>query len=356
MAENSLIRDLLKSPAQLREERYAKLREGARSRAQLMGGGSATTGLPGLLTGLAQQSMVAQAPMAEQMVRRGMLGLSSIAGAFPQTATKTGSATMIAGDGQEVTRPVTREVPSLASNLKRELAIGSMSPEERMQVQTQGILQAGGTTDPDKLLTLAEQLRSAGRFDLAETFETRAKSLQNVNKKKEALRAVGNSIVKEAAETDDPKIRQRLLQINTLVQAGEMEPTDALNMMEDLRTGAEVDTTPPSKIELALVSGQIKSDSSLQKMINQMSTQPGWFFDSVDEDVAASIEGAVAWRSRQILDKGKGDVTPQQAVQQATKELFEEWQAKQKSKKPKQNPALKKQNVDMDQAVEGAAA
>lgn len=365
MAENSLIRDLLKTPEQLRAERFDRLREGARARAQLMGGGPATTALPGLLTGLAQQSMVAQAPMAEQMRQRGLLGLSSIAGAIPSTTARV-DGTAIPIDVRSMTtgtpRDITTQVPDGRNQeLSRELAVASMTPEERVQAQTRGILQAGGTKKPEELLKLAEQLRAAGRFDLAETFETRAKGLADTAKGQAAIKAVGDSLVREAATVDDPVIKERLMQINALLVGGKIEADKALEMAEQLREGTELDTTAPTKVELALVSGTIKASPSLQKMVDSMSSTEGWFFDSVDEEIAASVEGAIAWRSRQILDKGKGKVTPQQAVEQATKELFEEHQKKQKSKQPKNNPALKKQDVlpedeARERAVEGATA
>jgi hypothetical protein len=248
--------------------------------------------------------------------------------------------------------------------LARELAVASMTPEERVQAQTRGILQAGGTKKPEELLKLAEQLRAAGRFDLAETFETRAKALADTARGKAAIKAVGDSLVREAAQVDDPAIKERLMQINALLVAGKIEPDKALEMAEQLREGTQIDTTSPTKMELDLVSYTIKASKDLKEMVDIMSTTEtlgGWLPDSVDEEVVGSVEGAIAWRSRQILDKGKGKISPQQAVEQATKELFEEHQKKEKSKQPKKNPALKKQDVlpedeARSRAIEGASA
>jgi hypothetical protein len=350
MADNSLIRDLLKTPEQMRRERYETLRQGARAQAQLMGGGPATTALPGLLTGLAQQAMIQQAPMAEQMKQRGLLGLSSLAGVLPQTQTKTGSTTMIAGDGQEVTVPTSREVPTMAADLKRELAVASMSPEERVQAQTRGILQAGGTKKPEELIKLAEQLRAAGRYDLAETFETRAKSLADAAKDTARRKAIAERL----GNSTNPRLRE----LAVLALDPNADVLDIMNQEQKIIDSESLDATPPTEMELQLVSAQISGDKNLTAKVDEMSTREGWFIDSVDEDVATNVQGAIAWRSRQILNSPGNKLTPQQAVEQATNELYEEYKQKEKKKEPKNNPALKKQNVDTEreEAVKGAAA
>ena len=349
MADNSLIRDLLKTPEQMRRERYETLRQGARAQAQLMGGGPATTALPGLLTGLAQQAMIQQAPMAEQMKQRGLLGLSSLAGALPQTQTKTGSTTMIAGDGQEVTVPTSREVPTMAADLKRELAVASMSPEERVQAQTRGILQAGGTKKPEELIKLAEQLRAAGRFDLAETFETRAKSLADAAKDTARRKAVAERL----GNSTNPRLRE----LAVLALDPDTDILDVMNQEQKILDSEKADIIDEATV--TMYSGLIEASPSLKEQIDALASKPEYWglTTSVDIEKAGSITAAVAQLAEDIQAEDE-TVTRMDALKQAIKQITAEVRKAEKSKQPKKNPALKKQDVDSerDRAREGAMA
>lgn len=356
MADNSLIRDLLKTPEQLRAERFDQLRESARARAQLMGGGPATTALPGLLTGLAQQSMVAQAPMAEQMRQRGLLGLSSIAGAIPSGATRSdGIVTPI--DTRSMTtgtpRELTTQMPDGRNKeLARELAVASMTPEERVQAQTRGILQAGGTKKPEELLKLAEQLRAAGRFDLAETFETRAKGLADAAKDTARRKAVAERL----GNSTDPRLRELAVLA--------LDPDqDILELLEQERQIVEGDKARTITEELvAVYDGIVKATPSIQKQIEALSSKSEWFglVTSVDVEKAGSITAAAAQLAEDIQARDP-KISRLDALKQAVKQLSEELKKAQTAKTPKNNPALKKQDVlpedeARSRATEGASA
>lgn len=347
MADNSLIRDLLKTPEQLRAERFDQLRESARARAQLMGGGPATTALPGLLTGLAQQSMVAQAPMAEQMRQRGLLGLSSIAGAIPRSQTATMD--RIDPNTLETIGSSTKTVEVPRTELQRTLAVASMTPEERVQAQTRGILQAGGTKKPEELLKLAEQLRAAGRFDLAETFETRAKGLADAAKDTARRKAVAERL----GNSTDPRLRELAVLA--------LDPDqDILELLEQEREIVEGDKARTITEELvAVYDGIVKATPSIQKQIEALATKSEYFglVTSVDVEKAGSITAAAAQLAEDIQARDP-KISRLDALKQAVKQLSEELKKAQNAKKPKNNPALKKQDVDTerDRAVEGAAA
>lgn len=349
MADNSLIRDLLKTPEQLRADRFDRLREGARARAQLMGGGPATTALPGLLTGLAQQSMVSQAPMAEQMKQRGLLGLSSIAGVIPRTQTTT--LDRVDPQTLETIGTSTKSVSVPRTELQRELAVASMTPEERVQAQTQGILQAGGTKKPEELMKLAEQLRAAGRFDLAETFETRAKALADSAKDTARRKAVAERL----GNSTDP----RLQELAVLA----LDPNqDILELLDKERDILEGDKPQIINEELvAVYDGIVKATPSLQKQIDALASKSEWFgfATSVDVEKAGSITAAAAQLAEDIQAKDPS-VSRMEALKQAIKQLTAEIRKAEKSKTPKENPALKKQTLPEDaereRAVEGASA
>ena len=223
----SMFRELLKTPQQVREERLAKMRENSAAQAALLSRGrGASTALPGLLSGFAAQQMVEQGPIAENLIRGGLLGLSGIAGAMPQTTQVPGRTTMITPDGQEVTTETMREAPSTASKIAGALARASMSPEEQQAAVTSSIARQAGTDDPEKLRALANRLREAGRPDAAEQFDERATKLETEARQAAAKAALTQDLINAGT----PEARQ----LAVAYAAGELNYNQVLDQMEKL--------------------------------------------------------------------------------------------------------------------------
>lgn len=219
----SLIQGMLKTPEQIRQERFEKLREGARAQAQLMGA-TGTTALPGLLSGLAAQEMVASATDPAKMIRRGLLGAGSVVGSLGTQGTP--SVTMVSPDGTERTRQGTPGTRARMQEIGSAIQQAAMTPDERQAAQESAIARQAGSKDPERLRALAEQLRKVGRPDAAEQYEERATELETTARQEAAKQALTQDLINAGT----PEARK----LAVAYAAGELTYNQVLERMEDL--------------------------------------------------------------------------------------------------------------------------
>ena len=219
----SLIQDMLKTPEQIRQERFEKLREGARAQAQLMGA-TGTTALPGLLSGLAAQELVASAADPAKMVQRGLLGAGKVVGSMGTPGTPT--VTTIAADGQERTRQGTPGTRQRYQEIGSAIQQASMTPDERQAAQVSAIAQQAGSEDPERLRKLADQLRSVGRPDAAEQYDERADKIETEARQTAAKEALTQDLINAGT----PEARK----LAVAYAAGELNYNQVLQRMKDL--------------------------------------------------------------------------------------------------------------------------
>lgn len=223
----SMFRELLKTPQQVRAERFAKMREDSAAQAALLSRGQGgSSALPGLLSGFAAQQMVEQGPIAENLIRRGLLGLSSLA-SVPQKEIMASTSRVdpetlepIGGGERVGTGQMAQRYPELAGALAR----ASMSPEEQQAAVTSSIARQAGTDDPEKLRALANRLREAGRPDAAEQFDERATKLETAAREQEAKSA----LTQELINAGTPEARK----LAVAYAAGELTYNQVLDQME----------------------------------------------------------------------------------------------------------------------------
>jgi len=344
-----MIRDLLKTPQQIREERQNAMRERSAAQAALLsrGASGASTALPGLLRGFAAQQLVEQGPIADNLVRGGLLGLSSIAGAMPQTKQVPGRSTMITGDGQEVTTETMREAPSIAGRLSGELARASMTPEERQAAVTSSIARQAGTDDPEKLRALADRLRTAGRPDAAEQFDERATKLETAAREQAAKSALTQDLINAGT----PEARQ----LAVAYAAGELTYNQVLDQMEKQGIPKFDLSTTERKIYEDFAFGDskknIEADPVVAELIESVARgEPGAiraFFGlsgSSDEDMQRQVllqAAELAEKHRAKGAEGEGK-TQYEALQFILNRMLKEKEAKfieaQKKKEKAQTP------------------
>jgi len=219
----SLIQDMLKTPEQLRQERFAKLREDSRAQAQLLGA-TGTTALPGLLSGLAAQELVASAADPAKMVQRGLLGAGKVVGSMGTPSTPT--VTLIQKDGTESTRPGVPGTRQRYQEIGSAIQQASMTPEERQAAQVSAIAQQAGSKDVERLRKLADQLRAVGRPDAAEQYDERATKLETEAREAAAKEALTQDLINAGT----PEARK----LAVAYAAGELNYNQVLDQMEKL--------------------------------------------------------------------------------------------------------------------------
>lgn len=219
----SLIQDMLKTPEQIRQERFEKLRESSRAQAQLMGA-TGTTALPGLLSGLAAQELVASAADPAKMVQRGLLGAGKVVGSMGTPSTP--SVTLIQQDGKESTTQGTPGTRQRYQQIGSAIQQASMTPDERQAAQVSAIARQAGDTDPERLRNLANQLREAGRPDAAQQFEERADKIEAEARQTAAKEALTQDLINAGT----PEARK----LAVAYAAGELNYNQVLQRMKDL--------------------------------------------------------------------------------------------------------------------------
>jgi len=322
----SLIQDMLKTPEQLRQERFAKLREDSRAQAQLLGA-TGTTALPGLLSGLAAQELVASAADPAKMVQRGLLGAGQVVGSLPSSTTRLdGTVTPI--DVRSMTTGTPRDLTTTtATNRMKELGSviqqASMTPEERQAAQVSAIAQQAGSKDVERLRKLADQLRAVGRPDAAEQYDERATKLET-----EAVQQLQSSRI---ADVLDQMGRTDLA---GLVRSGQAEPLEAL---KEARLGEEKPEKPRARkvlTENARMPFEIAYNDSevLQQQLELAAEESeknlSWWERNAPEllggapstdDKVTRLKEIIFEEALQIVDE---NINPQQALEQATQKVL----------------------------------
>lgn len=219
----SLIQDMLKTPEQLRQERFAKLREDSRAQAQLLGA-TGTTALPGLLSGLAAQELVASAADPAKMVQRGLLGAGQVVGSMGTPSTPPLEVSV--GGGQPRTIQGTPGTRQRYQEIGSAIQQASMTPEERQAAQVSAIAQQAGSKDVERLRKLADQLRAVGRPDAAEQYDERATKLETEAREAAAKEALTQDLINAGT----PEARK----LAVAYAAGELNYNQVLDQMEKL--------------------------------------------------------------------------------------------------------------------------
>lgn len=323
----SMFSELLKTPQQIREERQDKMRERSLAQAALLsrGAGGASTALPGLLRGFAAQQLVEQGPQAENLVRGGLLGLSSLA-SIPQREIMASTSQVdpvtlepIGGGERVGTGQMTERFPQLAG----ELARASMTPEERQAAVTSGIARQAGTKDPEKLRALADRLRKAGRPDAAEQFDDRATKLETEVRQAAAKAALTQDLINAGT----PEARQ----LAVAYAAGELNYNQVLNQMEKLGIQSFSLTGPERTMYQEYAAGNPMLQADLEYLSRG---EPGFIrslfgLSGAPEDEIANyiLLKAGELSERYLANEGKGK-TKEEGLQWALKQLSEQKQKK----------------------------
>lgn len=323
----SMIRDLLKTPQQIREERQNAMRERSAAQAALLsrGASGASTALPGLLRGFAAQQLVEQGPIADNLVRGGLLGLSSFA-SVPQKEIMASTSRVdpetlepIGGGERVGTGQMTQRYPELAGALAR----ASMSPEEQQAAVTSSIARQAGTNDPEKLRALADRLRKAGRPDAAEQFDERATKLEAESVQKIQSARIAD-VLDEMGRTD----------LAGLVRSGQAEPLEAL---KEARLGKEKPDQPKTRrvltenarmpFELAYEDSEVLQQQlelaaeESQKNLNWWESNAPEFLGGAPstDDKVTRLKEIIFEEALQIVDE---NTNPRQALEQATQKVL----------------------------------
>lgn len=316
----SLIQDMLKTPEQLRQERFAKLREDSRAQAQLLGA-TGTTALPGLLSGLAAQELVASAADPAKMVQRGLLGAGKVVGSMGTPGTPT--VTTIAADGQERTRQGTPGTRQRYQEIGSAIQQASMTPEERQAAQVSAIAQQAGSKDVERLRKLADQLRAVGRPDAAEQYDERATKLETEAREAAAKEALTQDLINAGT----PEARK----LAVAYAANELTYNQVLDQMEKLGIQSFSLTGPERTMYQEYAAG----NPMLQADLEYLSRGEPGFLRSLfgipgapDDEIASYILlKAGELSERYLANEGKGK-TKEEGLQWALKQLAEQKQKK----------------------------
>jgi len=242
-----MIADLLKTPQQVRQERQNQLRENSLAQAALLSRGSTgSTALPGLLRGFAAQQLVEQAPQMENVVRRGTGALGMLGGATGQLTPEQVQATQRLGIPQE----------------------------EQRAARMNELARQATSTDPAKLRATAEQLRSAGRPDVAAQLEERAQTLEQQATEVQRRQALSQMLEANgrpdlAVEVLNPN--QSTLDVLKEFRLSKEEPKD--DTVSDL----------PSSTEFAFYTNFVSDNEQAEAKLESM-TNAGWKWWTSDEE------------------------------------------------------------------------
>lgn len=316
----SLIQDMLKTPEQIRQERFEKLRESARAQAQLMGT-TGTTALPGLLSGLAAQEMVASATDPAKMVQRGLLGAGSVVGSLGTQGTP--SVTMVSPDGTERTTQGTPGTRGRMQEIGSAIQQASMTPDERQAAQVSAIAQQAGSKDPERLRKLADQLRAVGRPDAAEQYEERATKLETEARETAAKEALTQDLINAGT----PEARK----LAVAYAAGELNYNQVLDQMEKLGIQSFSLTGPERTMYQEYAAGNPMIQADLEYLSRG---EPGFIrslfgIQGAPEDEIANyiLLKAGELSERYLANEGKGK-TKEEGLAWALKQLSAEKQKK----------------------------
>lgn len=206
MAKQSMILDMLKTPAQVREEQLTKLRERSLAQASLLKAPQATTGIPGLLTGFAQQELANIPVDFNQMARRAFGGAGALArgmGASPETAGA--------------------------------ISRGGMSGEEQQALITQNILKSANMKDPASMMAAADKLRQSGNTQAAQLLTEKAQALDLQLKELDFKRREIEAKEGKLELDEDKAFLSRTLGIDSNVLAS-VDPTSAAQAVNILKS------------------------------------------------------------------------------------------------------------------------
>ena len=316
----SLIQDMLKTPEQLRQERFAKLREDSRAQAQLLGA-TGTTALPGLLSGLAAQELVASAADPAKMVQRGLLGAGGIVGSLGTQGTPT--VTTVSPDGTERTRQGTPGTRGRMQEIGSAIQQASMTPEERQAAQVSAIAQQAGSKDVERLRRLADQLRAVGRPDAAEQYDERATKIEAEARETAAKEALTQDLINAGT----PEARK----LAVAYAAGELNYNQVLDQMAKLGIQSFSLTGP----ERTMYQEYAVGNPALAAELEYLSRGEPGFLRSLfglagapDDEIANYIIlKAGELSERYLANEGKGK-TKEEGLQWALKQLAEQKQKK----------------------------
>ena len=316
----SLIQDMLKTPEQLRQERFAKLREDSRAQAQLLGA-TGTTALPGLLSGLAAQELVASAADPAKMVQRGLLGAGKVVGSMGTPGTPT--VTTVSPDGTERTTQGTPGTRQRYQEIGSAIQQASMTPEERQAAQVSAIAQQAGSKDVERLRKLADQLRAVGRPDAAEQYDERATKLETEAREAAAKEALTQDLINAGT----PEARK----LAVAYAAGELNYNQVLDQMQKLGIQSFSLTGPERTMYQEFAAG----NPMLQADLEYLSRGEPGFLRSLfgisgapDDEIANYILlKAGELSERYLANEGKGQ-TKEEGLAWALKQLSEQKQKK----------------------------
>ena len=172
----SMILDMLKTPQQVREQQLEKLRQQSLAQANLLQPTRATTGIPGMITGFAQQQMARMPVEYNKMARRA-------GGAAGTIAESLGAS------------------PEVGQALRQ----AGVTPEELQAQETQGLIRNMIPGDPASMRAVAGQLQKRGLTKAAMELLQQAMQIEKTQAETEAARRKGLKTpdLKEVKEGDE---------------------------------------------------------------------------------------------------------------------------------------------------------
>jgi GrpB-like predicted nucleotidyltransferase (UPF0157 family) len=290
-------------------------------------GATGTTALPGLLSGLAAQELVASAADPAKMVQRGLLGAGKVVGSLPSSTTRLdGTVTPI--DVRSMTTGTPRDLTTTtATNRMKELGSAiqqaSMTPEERQAAQVSAIAQQAGSKDVERLRKLADQLRAVGRPDAAEQYDERATKLETEAREAAAKEALTQDLI----NADTPEARR----LAVAYAANELTYNQVLDQMEKLGIQSFNLTAADRTLYQEYAVGNPVLAADLEYLSRG---EPGFLRSlfglqgGTDDEIASYILlKAGELSERHIANEGKGK-TKEEGLAWALKQLAEQKQKK----------------------------
>lgn len=201
MAE-SMILKMLKTPAQVREEQLAKIRQQSAAQASLLGQPvSATTALPGLLRSFAAGEMQQQGVDLNKAARRASVGFG---GLLAQAGNKA------AGDA---------------------LRTATFTAEEQQAAKGQEAIKGTDFTNPESMKMAAKRLQEAGLTEAGAQLSQQAQSLELKLRQEERAEAQLNIAKNQDARADTSHVKQMQV-LNSQIEQLQQAKEDRANLAE----------------------------------------------------------------------------------------------------------------------------
>jgi hypothetical protein len=270
---NSMIADLLKTPAQVREQQLKTLREEGRSSAAMltgMGLGGARTAVPGVIGNIAQTAAASMPVDMNQMIRRGLLGLGGVAKA--------------AGKPE----------------VQKAFQEGALSQQEREAVELNRLALAMSSNDPAKIKEASKRAQEMNRPDVAMKLQERLIKAEQLQEK---------SSIAAALTKQDPMLGRAYgageLTLNQVLELQKKKPEGLSNYRDmdsnklfvgKIQNGKVVRVSDNTEVPNALMVGKESLSEGKGKVPAKFSTkQLDSAFNALDDNTIDALKNKAGY-------------------------------------------------------------